>query len=59
MLFNRSARFATKWPKMQYADLYRSLSILKNCSYFHIDIGKINNACLLIQIGFFALYVEP
>jgi hypothetical protein len=42
MLFNRSARFATKWPKMQYADLYGSLSILKNCSYFHIDFGKIN-----------------
>jgi hypothetical protein len=59
MLFNRSARFATKWPKMQYADLYRSLSILKNYNYFHTDIGKINNACLLIQIGFFSLYVEP
>ncbi len=58
-MFNRSARLATKWKKIEYADLCQSISIKKNCSYFHIDIGKVNNACLLIQIVFLALCVEP
>lgn len=59
MLFNISARLAVEWQKVEYADLCRYISNFLKCSYFHIDIGKVNNECLLIQIGFLALCVEP
>ncbi len=34
------------------------LSILKKYSYFHIDINKVNNSCLLIQISFLSLCAD-